>query len=100
MNINIEECVDTKAKIIYWNNIPKLLEEAKEIYQKGMKIAKKEYDFEIEDTCKIIRDRYKSIQEHSVRRDFIKRIDIVIMDILSIYCNVLACEFLIKKYEN
>ena len=53
---------DYKTNTGEWDNLNELLSEAKKTYQRGMKVATKEFDFELEERCEKIKKNYKKIQ--------------------------------------
>ena len=73
--------VDYKTNTIEWDNLNELLSEAKKAYQRGMKVATKEFDFELEERCEKIKKNYKKIQraidlKNSINEQLRQKLDI------------------------
>ena len=58
----MKEYADCETNTVEWDNLNELLSEAKKAYQRGMKVATKEFDFELEERCEKIKKNYKKIQ--------------------------------------
>ena len=58
----MKEYADCETNTVEWDNLNELLSEAKKTYQRGMKVATKEFDFELEDECEHLKKNYKKIR--------------------------------------
>ena len=72
---------DYKTNTVEWDNLNELLSEAKKAYQRGMKVATKEFDFELEERCEKIKKNYKKIQraidlKNSINEQLRQKLDI------------------------
>ena len=64
MKTNLNECINAKTYEVDWDKTDEFLKEAKEIYKKAMKLAKEEFDFELEDECERLKESYKKVKEN------------------------------------
>ena len=89
---------DYKTNTIEWDNLNELLLEAKKTYQRGMKVATKEFDFELEERCEKIKKNYKEIRsaialKNSINEQLRQKFDIedVISNIILVetYINII-----------
>lgn len=62
---------DYKTNTVEWDNLNELLSEAKKTYQRGMKVATKEFDFVLEERCERIKKNYKEIRRAIALKDSI-----------------------------
>lgn len=93
-----KECMDIDSRVVYWDKLDEFLKDCKMFYQIGMKVAKEEFDFELEDECEEIKKRYKEIKERKNYKENKGNIEMIIMNIMHICCDCIICIRSIREY--
>ena len=91
---------DYKTNTVEWDNLNELLSEAKKTYQRGMKVATKEFDFELEERCEGIKKNYKEIRraialKNSIDEQLRQKLDIkdTVWNINTTVCDINIINF-------
>ena len=103
MKTKLSECINIKTHEVNWDKTDEFLKEAKEIYKKAMKLAKEEFDFELEDECELLKENYKKVNENMryKKRNEEYKIDklqiLIIINLL--FCECTLCDLAVWKHE-
>ena len=83
---------DCETNTVEWDNLNELLSEAKKTYQRGMKVATKEFDFELEDECEHLKKNYKKIRRAITLKNSIDEQLRQKLDIKDVISNIILVE--------